>query len=385
MKIKGTYLPTYEECVKICELNETFYENKHIIDGYNVSTFNYRVSVYDDFNKSYNETNKSNAKELRGLTFVFNHDGSLYRRFLALQKFWNVNQVEETLLSNIKDFEVVEVYNKLDGSLCHFVELPNGKIVAKTQNSFDNPQVSAINKIYDADENIQKFVKWCMDMNYSAIFEYTSFLNRIVIKYGESSLNLLRVRNNETGEYLNIEDLEYTNGLKIVGKEDVKPLEVLLKEIESVVEKEGSVITLKCSGNEYVMVKAKGAWYCNLHHLVESVEREDSIIELFLDDKIDDVLGQISTNENILEFVNNIIKKVKKYTFEKMNSIELLVSKYEGSEKEFALKYLKDQNFGYAMNVIRGRSTTLAETIKDIKMRTKRLELARKFLESIDL
>jgi len=45
------YLPTYEECVKICEEKGDlkFYEIKTELDGYPVSMFNYRLVQYGDF------------------------------------------------------------------------------------------------------------------------------------------------------------------------------------------------------------------------------------------------------------------------------------------------------------------------------------------------
>lgn len=42
-------LPSYEDCVKIVEENENFYENVQEIDGVAVSVFNYRLASYTDF------------------------------------------------------------------------------------------------------------------------------------------------------------------------------------------------------------------------------------------------------------------------------------------------------------------------------------------------
>lgn len=45
------FIPTYEQCRAICDANDNFifYETKHVIDGYNVSIFNYRLAQPKDF------------------------------------------------------------------------------------------------------------------------------------------------------------------------------------------------------------------------------------------------------------------------------------------------------------------------------------------------
>ena len=105
-------IPTYEEALAICQRNPVFYETKHKVMGYDVSVFNYRLATFDDFRKD-------DAFEMRGLTFVFNSDGTLYKRFLGLHKFFNVNETEITQAHLIKDYEVINVSDKLDGSMIH--------------------------------------------------------------------------------------------------------------------------------------------------------------------------------------------------------------------------------------------------------------------------
>lgn len=45
------YLPTYEECKAICDKydNFQFYEGVTYVDGYKISSFNYRLIGYNDF------------------------------------------------------------------------------------------------------------------------------------------------------------------------------------------------------------------------------------------------------------------------------------------------------------------------------------------------
>ena len=62
-------LPSYEDCLNLCLGESSFYESEKIIDGYKISLFNYRLADNKDFNKPF-------AKEMRGICFVFNEDGS---------------------------------------------------------------------------------------------------------------------------------------------------------------------------------------------------------------------------------------------------------------------------------------------------------------------
>jgi hypothetical protein len=62
------YLPTYEECREICDANDNFifFESKQEIQGYNVSFFNNRLAMPQNFEEPIPGKNII-ADELRGL------------------------------------------------------------------------------------------------------------------------------------------------------------------------------------------------------------------------------------------------------------------------------------------------------------------------------
>jgi RNA ligase len=122
------FIPSYEFCKDICEKtnNDVFYESKFIIDGYDISIFNYRIATYQDFLEY-------QAFELRGLTFVFNKDGSFFKRFLLMEKFFNLNENESTSIDLVKNKKIKSVFFKEDGSIINFIQLPNGRILAKSK------------------------------------------------------------------------------------------------------------------------------------------------------------------------------------------------------------------------------------------------------------
>jgi RNA ligase len=185
------YLPTYEECVHLVQVKTDliFYETKFEIEGYQVSVFNYRLPQYSDFYDVFD------AREIRGISFVFDQ-GKVWKRYLMLHKFWNLNQVTESQYSVLKDKKIKTIHNKEDGSMISFIALPNGKIVAKTRMGFDNPQTQAAMTLYNARPELQKFVTTCLQQDLMPIFEYVSFQNKIVLNYDKSDIILLRLRDN---------------------------------------------------------------------------------------------------------------------------------------------------------------------------------------------
>ena len=358
------FIPSYDEAVAICQRNPVFYETKHKVNGYDVSVFNYRLDTYDDFRTE-------NAFEMRGLTFVFNTDGTLYKRFLGLHKFFNVNETEITQAHDIKDYEVINVSNKLDGSMITFIELPDGEIVAKTKNAFEADQAIRAKKIYDDDPIIRSFVKEQISKGHCVFFEYTSPLNRIVIKYSVSSLSLTKIRDGLTGEYLFSESVP--EGLKMAENEtfEFTSLDDLMKTYETLENKEGSVITFRKPDGDQLLVKVKTADYFAKHHIMtEFIYQENVIVEMILNETIDDMLSLIEDAET-RERINGLIKITQKKFREEVERAQKFVDIYLAepsvSAKDFYAEYRECPGFADALYVInRLRKGEEPNTLEDI-------------------
>ena len=409
---ESSYLPSYEECVELCSLYESpFYESKVIVDGYNISMFNYRLASYSDF------LTKPFAKEMRGLCFVFNTDGTVYDRFILLEKFFNLNQVPETMYSVIKDYKIKFVNNKEDGSIASFIRLPNGKVVGRSKMGFDNEQAIGINRIYKTNKDIKHFVDQMMLLDYVVIFEYVSNTNRIVLKYSKEELILLRLRDNKTGRHIDLKDhLDKIGSIKVAPfKDDFKDLDSLIELTATEVDKEGYVIqAVDENGNDFFF-KLKTPWYCERHGLLtEDLYKENIIIGYILDDKIDDILGQIPEDEKEAhQRIEHMISLVKKEIRKKSAEIDQLYDvfvKMNRNKREFALKYKNHKDFPFVMEIVKAddarnlttdqiidRFETMDkyeeylskkdkyEQIKDwIRNNTKRLLLARTWLKDRD-
>lgn len=366
-----------------------FYESKLFVDNFSVSIFNYRLAMYSDFidNKAF---------EMRGLTFVFNSDGSLFKRYLLLHKFFNLNQVPESQYSLVSNYVIKSIHNKEDGSVASFIRLPNGNIVGKSKMSFESEQALGMNRLYNSNSDLKRFVDWSLDNDLVAVFEYVAPTNRIVLKYSDEELILLRLRDNKTGKYLDLSKYSDKIGSIKVAPSDVGTLDELVELSHSVEDKEGWIIEF----TNGLFIKIKTSWYCELHGLLtDDLYREHILVNYILDEKIDDVLGQIPETEvEAHERIDKIINVVKHSVAEKVTDIlksyDLFLEggfgkDWEGElrlqlmRKTFALKYRKDKNFAYVMSLSKGKD--VYELSKDwVSDQKRKLLVSRSFLKERD-
>jgi T4 RnlA family RNA ligase len=346
------YIPTYQEAQAIVEKTGTlvFYEMKQEVDGYHISHFNYRLAGYNDFLEN-------NAKELRGLTFVFNSDGTVFRRYVLLHKFFNLNQVTETQYSLVKDTPIVAIHDKADGSVISFVKLPNGKVYAKSKMVVrDNHQAGLAQDVYEHNQDIKRLVNYALDNDLMPIFELVSPLSKVVLEYAQTDLVLIRLRVNSTGEYLPLDSLgDYLSGVTLVEKETHKTWDDILSLAEKTENKEGWVVTLP-----HDMIKLKTAWYFERHSiLTDLIYRVDYLIGLVVDNKIDDLLGQLNeVDHEVRSLIDTVTERVTTFLSNTLNSTNKLVDDYYltyNDRKAFGITYHKDFHFGFALNVIEGR------------------------------
>ncbi len=366
-------IPSYEEALAITEQSEAFYFQSGYISGFEYKLFNYRLASWEDFQRH-------NAFELRGLTFIW--DGKNWIRYIALKKFFNINENISTREDLLKNKKIESVEFKEDGSLVSLIALPNGEVVPKTKMSFSNEQTDLVSVYLKNKIEIKEIISKNTDKIF--IFELVSPFNKIVLKYDETELRLLQIRDASNGDFLSQEQVKYfSTRMQIKCAETFnKTLEELQNEKTSAQNIEGWVI--KFSDNQ--MVKLKTDWYIIEHKLKEDIAKENILISLILDECIDDVLSQLQDGQE-KDFINSIICKVDRVFNHRVASAEKRASEYyKGGQdrKAFAIKYSKTQDF----NVIIKSCTqpfNLADGIKNnIKNETKSLEQAREFLRNIE-
>jgi hypothetical protein len=181
-----------------------------------VKIHSFGYSYYDEnvFNKYYDVIN-----ELRGLTFVENYDGTI-ERFLSIHKFNNfpfsLNESKEEI-GILDDIGIENVTIKSDGSLIIPYRYNCGQKYSfgfKTKMTINSEILDIIYRQLPKD--ILHLYKMFIELfykdfsnEYQPLFELISPSNQIVVSYKITRLSLIQIRNNKTGEYLDIHSPDY--------------------------------------------------------------------------------------------------------------------------------------------------------------------------------
>jgi RNA ligase len=393
------HIPTFQEAKAITDASEAFYFTTSVVNGYTVYIFNYRLATYDDFVKY-------DAYELRGLTFIENNNQ--YERFILLEKFFNIDQTPATLTSALKELEITAVNDKLDGSIIQFVKFPNGLVQAKSKMSFISEQAIMAQTYYERNIELQTFVASSFNDGFMPIFELVGRKNTIVIDYSNKmnnkelgfELRLIQIRNNNTGEYIKINNPET---IKYLAKQGIACAEHFKKEkypelytvdslnalSETIENIEGWVVQF----SNGLKVKKKTAWYNRLHGSISEL-REDLIIELILNEQIDDILGMLNEGTEKRQSIEEIIKKVSHEFNHLVVEYKELRRKFfqdfAENRKMFVHKHQHNKMFSSVMKGLNKSGNSVeelaeAEIKKYILNKTKTLSKAKIFLEDIKI
>lgn len=337
---------TRERCQEIVDKSDAFYCQETTVNGFQVEMYNYRLASFTDFDDN-------DAYELRGLTFV-NNNGT-WERFLAMEKFFNVNQTINWMYDDLKDKAISSISDKLDGSLIQFIRFPDGTVRAKSKMSFTSVQAEMAQKIYDENPNYKEMIDNSISDGYTIIFELTSPFNQVVLGYDDTRLQVLQVRSQD-GTYLKItqdvmdlfkdHDISYAehNSFSKLSLEDLLFLKKTSQNIE------GWVVTF----TDGQKAKVKTDWYLRLHGIITAGTRENLLIETILEDNIDDVMAQVTGEK--LKFINGVTTKVQhKFNEMVVEAISLkdkFVNEFKSDRKEFSLVYSKHELFSVIMRNI---------------------------------
>jgi T4 RnlA family RNA ligase len=323
------YLLKYEDAQEICQKynNKNFWEIQYIKDGYKLASFNYWICGWNDFANPLPEKPDINAFDMRGTTFVFDKQGEFFARYFMLPKFFNINQVEATQYSEVQDKIISSITEKEDGSLIAFMGLPNGKLFSKTIGSFVSDQAeSALSLLYTWEEHVI-FVRILIERGFTPLFEYVSWENRIVIKYGSPSLRFIGARSNINGDYYPVPEFKMKTNISIPSSlltvNEVKAtLDEIIERCKIEENKEGYVIKFF----DNTLIKAKTDWYFKLHGIrTDNIFREDYVAHHYINDTLDDLVSLLNSEEDVDAF--NFIGKVSKAIDNYVEHINLQTSK----------------------------------------------------------
>lgn len=281
----------------------------------------YIISDADTFNNLY-------AIEARGITFVGNEIACR-----PLHKFFNVNERANTQLNVLPWNTVSRVMIKEDGSIVNPLMI-DGLIKMKSKKSFGSDTAIRATKYLHTQANYVEFVKYCFESKWTPTFEYIDLKNQIVLTYAKENLILTHVRENESGRYLNSDeihkvakwfDVEVVKELPLTDF-NIQDYLVLAETLEGI---EGWVFQF-ADGN---MVKLKTKWYCDRHHVLTYL-RERDIAELALNEQLDDLKSTLQERGLPLSEVEAIEHKVCSemtslvdYIEQKANEVESAIAK----------------------------------------------------------
>lgn len=257
------------------------------------------------------------------------------------KKFFNINEIPETNLSliqeQIKKADLIEISNKLDGSMQN-IRWYNNQLIVAGSSALD------VNKSIHLQETqkmlTNKHKQLCINNNdYTFIFELISDKDRHIVNYNQNNLYLIGARNVYNGKtlsYKEIIDLGKKYEIDTVNLELLTLDECLSNQNKfKAKDKEGWVIFLRIKDEEY-RYKLKCDDYVQIHRLLFNFS-PSMVIEMIVENRIDDLLSKVPITYK--EVIEKIIKEVFLYVRKKMEKI----SKYYYSiplnlnKKEFAL------------------------------------------------
>lgn len=311
---------------------------EEVVDGEKFTIICYMVSSPELWNIPL-------ATECRGI--VFNSQGDCVCR--PFQKFFNVGESESTQVNLLQDKEF-EVLEKRDGSLLTPV-MVGGEIFWKTKKSFYSDV--AVEAAKNVPDNVVELAKHCCENNLTAIFEYTSPFNRIVISYGDTpEFVLLAIRDNVTGKYLPHElMIEQPYDVKVIEKFD-KTLEQCLSEVDTLTNFEGWCLRDVKTG---FYCKLKVDWYLRLHRANTEL-RERDVADMVIDETIDDIKSALALDNIDMTDILKIEQQVVSEISALRGTVDEIVAGIEDKTnfKEIAIKFKTHPMFGLIMSAVRG-------------------------------
>jgi len=352
------YISSKEECDYIVENSKQFFKKHFEFLGKSIDVYHYKQAKFEEFVKF-------NAWELRGLTFVND------KRFLAIHKFFELNQAPGWMEEDLINKKVIKVQEKIDGTFLHPV-LIDGEIYFKSKLSFDSIQAKRANEIIKQNKNLKEYILKKFKENKIALFEYISPKTQVVMDYGVEKLILIQVRDLNTGEY----DLEFEKEAEKFNIEcapvcEPKHLKYFLEEKEVCVSKEGWILIFE--DKKFVKVKTKE--YLKRHEILGDL-RENVIIQKILNNEYSNLEKILNKKSEKYEFVNS----VKKSFDNKFNNLKRDIKKALKLTKKELKKNFSNHPY-YEIIAICKKNNSLTPLNEWLKEHTKKLKNAKKFLE----
>lgn len=258
---------------------------------------------------------------------------------VPFKKFFNLNETEENRLENILEqietAKVVEIMDKLDGSM-QSGRYYDGRIFMSGSQALD-PTASW--RLHDGYQYITNSYEQLLKdySEFTFIFEYIGPKNQHVVSYKEedTGLYVIGMRHVYTGEHVSYtrvkEIVSSYEGVKMVQFEALSFHELLEKMNDyQAHEKEGWIVNID---GHYLKIKCDD--YVNIHRTLSAISSVNVVIEHIANETYDDFLSKIPYN------YQDRVKKMAHEIFIYMASVEEKVTDYyEQAPKEDAKTFM---------------------------------------------
>lgn len=309
-----------------------------------------------------------------------NSRGHLYRYpeleliSLPFQKFYNINEREETQLHALDMKQSLTIMEKLDGTMIHLFEV-GGTIVSATRGSvgeyyYNDKAIAFVEKAH------YQTILELIQMGYTPMFE---LLLREedeygqTVRYQEEDLRLIAIRHRETGAYVHPTELQrVAKELDVQSATDYREKNMydILEEQKEVKNFEGWVVYFE----DGTMVKLKAEDYLKLNYtygletrMMSNRHMIEKTLYTWLQENIyDDQLSSIKSDEFRME-LEETLQKIEKASESYLRMIRVKLNEhYSDNRKNFAKALSKDDtisksDFSLIFELYKGKEVGLKE------------------------
>jgi len=276
-------------------------------------------------------------RECRGL--IFNTESGLVVS-RPYHKFFNIGEYPAIAMDQLPFNEPHVILEKLDGSMVRPVLDESGNLVFATRAGMTEVSQQVDNWITLG--GLIDFCLECVQDGITPIFEWCSRRQRIVIDHPKDRLVLTGMRNNATGYYYSryvMEAAGFANGFEVVQPytlDIAKDKSAFLAHVKGLENMEGFVVRWDTGE----MVKVKADAYLRLHHTLDIMRNENTVIGCYLDNLIDDVLPRLSDADKtrLLDYWEELDRAIG---YHAMQLSEAFLSAIQGNptKKEYAVNF----------------------------------------------
>lgn len=293
----------FQDCMVVCDMNESFYYADQERMGRHFRIFNYRFARWDDW-----QINPITF-HMRGLMYEITESGEFIRLACKpFRKFFNIDECPETQNLDVTLENIESIQEKLDGSLISTYTIDD-QVCFKSKGSLHSTQAMAAESFFENLPN-SSYKRLVLDISRrggTINMEWCAPDNRIVVAYANPSLKILSCRfagteaADVTGTWMRcyMDHLMIQETAKFVPPFD-------LATVASMRGIEGFVIQLK-TGQKF---KLKTDQYKELHSAKDSISNPKQVATLVFSESLDDIKSMFHDDPITLaqiEHVENLV------------------------------------------------------------------------------